>query len=229
MKKVALFDLDNTVYNGFSVIGLIESEILHGFFSFTEVIDLVDNMQKYRSGKLDYETAMTNGLNQWAKGLAGKRYTDVLDHAKKYYTKHKKSFFPYVSKLIPKIKKTHDIYFITGEPQFVGESLLTIFNVNGFYSSVMEEKNGIFTGEVINALSNNNGKKKAVSELLKNYDTKGSIAFGDSEGDIAMLEMVEHPICINSSKKLKEIGLVKKWLMVTPENIEKNVTNLLTI
>lgn len=227
MQKVAFFDLDNTVYNGFSVVGLIESQILHGFFNFTEVIDLGKNMQQYRNGELDYDMALTNALVEWASGLKGKEYKDVLKHAKNYYTKHKKSFYPYVSTLFPLLKKTHDIYFVTGEPQFVGEALIDIFDVDGFSSSEMEVKNGLFTGHVTKALSNSKGKKMAVEELFKKYEKKGSFAFGDSEGDIKMLEMVENPVCINPSDAVKEIGLAKKWLMVTPENIEKHVLKLL--
>jgi phosphoserine phosphatase len=227
MKKAALFDLDNTIYNGYSVVTLIESQILHGYFSIGEVFSLLNDMRKYRRGALDYDTAMTNGLIQWAKGLKGKNYNKVAEHAKRFYSNHKKNFFPYVSTLIPVLKQTHDVYFVTGEPQFVGEALVSLFDVNGFSSSVMEVKNDRFTGEITDILSHRSGKKIAAEKILSQYDKKGSFAFGDSEGDFEMLKLVENPICVNSSKELTRMGLQEKWLMVTPDDIERKIATLL--
>lgn len=227
MKKVALFDLDNTVYNGYSVIALIESQIFRGYFSIGEVFSLLNDMRKYRKGLLDYDTAMTNGLLQWAKGLKGKNYNKVAEHTRKFYSNHKRNFFPYVSTLIPILKQTHDIYFVTGEPQFVGKALVSLFDVDGFSSSMMEVKNGIFTGKVTDILSHRSGKKLAAEKILSQYSKKGSFAFGDSEGDLEMLKLVEYPVCVNSSKELEKIGLKEKWMMVTPDDIENKVAALL--
>ena len=51
---------------------------------------------------------------------------------------------------------------------------------------------------------------------MKNHDVtfSGSIAVGDSAGDLKMLEVVEKPIVFNPEKKLYDIALQRGWEIV---------------
>ena len=54
--------------------------------------------------------------------------------------------------------------------------------------------------------------KRAVEK--ENLTLKGSIGVGDSEGDIALMKMVEIPICFNPNKLLYEEAKRHGWKVV---------------
>jgi HAD superfamily phosphoserine phosphatase-like hydrolase len=72
-----------------------------------------------------------------------------------------------------------------------------------------------FTGKIVDEhlIANKaNIIKRAVEK--ENLTLQGSIAVGDSEGDIPMLELVENPICFNPNDKLYRYAKINKWPVV---------------
>jgi phosphoserine phosphatase len=55
------------------------------------------------------------------------------------------------------------------------------------------------------------------------YSYENSFAFGDSEGDIELLNKVAHAFCINATEGLKQMAIAKKWHIVTPLSIIETV------
>jgi phosphoserine phosphatase len=86
-----------------------------------------------------------------------------------------------------------------------------------------ELKNGIYTGRTMQK-----GSSQPSFELLNKVDIlkdfirsrnlktnlKDAIAVGDSEGDIALLSIVGHPIAFNPSRLLVDVAKKKKWQIV---------------
>ena len=62
---------------------------------------------------------------------------------------------------------------------------------------------------------------------MAKYGKRSSFAFGDSEGDIGMLETVQHPICVNASSGLQKVASEKGWNIKKPEEVEDFVIMLL--
>ena len=48
----------------------------------------------------------------------------------------------------------------------------------------------------------------------ENLTLKDSWGIGDTEGDIPMLEMVEHPVCFNPNMKLYRHAKINGWKIV---------------
>lgn len=71
-------------------------------------------------------------------------------------------------------------------------------------------------------------KLAAIINLLGQYGKEESLAFGDSEGDIAMLDAVEHAFCVNATTELRDYGSNKKWHFETPGTLVQSVTNVLS-
>jgi phosphoserine phosphatase len=75
-------------------------------------------------------------------------------------------------------------------------------------------EDGRYTGEERNnsAVS----KQILVEQLITKHSVskRDSIAVGDSEGDIDMLSVVEHPIAFNPSKKLFQHARAHDWKVV---------------
>jgi len=227
-KKIALFDIDKTIYNGYIILSLAEYQLEKKIISINTFNNILEDANLYKKGLVDYETTIANLLIHWAQGLKDISYNEALRQTKYFLRNRGNRFFPFINPVIKLLKKTHDIYFVTGEPGFVAEAVTDLYRATDFFASNLEVENGIFTGKVNNFLSKREGKRKAIKEILKNYNIKGSIAFGDSEGDIEILDSVENAVCINPTEGLKKIAEEKGWIIVEPHKIEEIVKNILT-
>jgi len=62
---------------------------------------------------------------------------------------------------------------------------------------------------------------------LEAYPYEGSLGFGDSEGDIELLNMVAHAFCINATEGLRGVAAARGWHIVTPLSIIDEVKKVL--
>lgn len=225
-KYLALFDIDKTVYNGFTILPLADYQLKHGLLKQKYVDELYDDLQSYKASLVSYEETVANLCIHWANGLKGASYLQVLQNTKDFFKFDGKfyTFFPNVVRLL---LKTHDIYLITGEPRFIAQSIADKFRITGYVSAEFEVINDFFTGKVKRFLAKRSEKQEAIQHLLAKHETKNSFGFGDSEGDIEMLGVVHYPICINASPGLQKIALEKNWAIKKPEEVEDFIMTIL--
>lgn len=97
----------------------------------------------------------------------------------------------------------HDVYFISGSPDFLVKRLAETYKITGYRGSVYEFKEEHFTGHVI-PMWDSKSKQKALNELKEEraLDFLECYAYGDTNGDFNMLKQMGHPTAINPSMKL---------------------------
>lgn len=230
MKKrnIAFFDIDKTIYDGYLIFPLAE------YFFDENIItrDIIDSLDRglylYRSKQMDYESTVENFNKDFARGLKGYP-PDLLICKTLTFLKNMKlkNFFSFAEPLMKLLGKTHDIYFVTGEVQFVGKAVAEHFSVQGYISSEIEIKDGLFSGNITKSLARKEEKSAAIEMLFNAYPKEKSMAFGDSEGDIDMLDKVIHAFCINATERLMEVALTKGWHIVTSFSIIEEVKKIL--
>lgn len=71
--RVALFDIDNTIYDGYIIFPLTKLQAEYDLVPSDCYKDLQNDVENYNSTK-DYETFARNAMRHWAIGLAGKSY-----------------------------------------------------------------------------------------------------------------------------------------------------------
>lgn len=225
-KPIALFDIDNTIYEGFSYFELLEKQAREGLIKPQIPENAKSSMQKYKTKQQDYETTIVELIDIYAAGLKGKTYDEVLQSARQFYHNSTK-FFAYVKPTIQELQGTHDIALVTGEPQFVAQAVAERFGLGvQHYSTEYDVQDGKFTGLVKSYLASRHEKHDAIKHLMQGHGAKGSFAFGDSEGDIEMLRAVEHPICLNATNGLREIAENEQWPMPAIEQVTDLVKKL---
>ena len=227
-RRIALFDIDRTVYNGYLIFPLSEYFFSRGIIGRDIVENLNLDLRLYRAGEVDYETSVDNMNIHFGEGLKGRRLDATCAATADFLaTPGGNGFFPFAVPLVELLGKTHDVYFVTGEMQCIGKAVADHFSVQGYAATEMEVKEGIFTGAVIRSLAKKEGKTDAVRHILDTYPREGSLAFGDSEGDMDMLDGAAHAFCINATQALNEAALRKGWHIVTPLTIMEEVKKVL--
>lgn len=225
VKSIALFDIDNTMYEGFSYFELLEKQVNEGVIDKQVLDDAKASMQKYKSKLQDYETTILELLDMYAAGLQGKSYDEVLESTKRFYQNSKK-FFSYVKPTMEELRKSHDIALVTGEPQFAAKAVAELFTLESYYSTEYEVEAGKFTGSVKSYLASRYEKHNAIKHLMQGHGAKNSFAFGDSEGDIEMLRAVEHPVCLNCTDDLQDIAEKEHWHVSNAQEVTELVKKL---
>ncbi|MFC1629943.1 HAD family hydrolase [Patescibacteria group bacterium] len=219
-KKIALFDIDKTIYNGYTLFLLSEHQLKEKTIKQDCFDKICEDFEMYKRGVINYETTITNLLIHWAKGLKGISYVTVSKQAKHFLEGKGNRFYPFLKPVIELLQETHQIYLVTGEPKFIGQIISDLYQITGFIASEFETKNGIFTGEVKTFLAKREEKKESIKQLLEEHKTEHSFALGDSEGDIEMLNSVENAICISPTEGLRKIAKEKGWIITKPDEVE---------
>lgn len=142
---------------------------------------------------------------------------DVATHAQasqKVFEEYKDQVYRYTRGLIKELKaKGYMLFAISGSPTDVVEPFAAYYGIDDFVATRYLSDGKVYTGEVELFLGR---KNEALDMLVKKHglDYAGSIGVGDSEGDIAMLDVVENPIAFNPSKILLAEAKSKCWKIV---------------
>ena len=222
-KSIALFDIDKTIYNEHSFFAATKFLIDKGLLPDDTWTKIEQELGKYTQKIQTYSFTANNLLKIFVVALAGKNYDVIMKATKEFFDQNQANFYPYFKNILPILKQTHDVYLITTNSQMVAETVKAGFGLDGYLCTNFEVVDGIFTGEVLNSLADG---KHIVEDLLPKYGGN-TMAFGDSENDIGMLEKVTTPICINPSPELLAHATENGWLVTSDSEAENLILGIL--
>lgn len=215
--RVALLDLDQTLYDGFAFMDIMHDQQHRGIITPTEKAQMDASFQDYAEGRSGYTETVARLVSQEAEALKGQDFDVPLEAAKDYFTHNKRRFPPFGYELVGQLGlRGYEIYLVTSEPDFIAEAAMTELGAHSYISTNYEMKAGRYTGKVERMLADGQDKVAAIQEALPEFDPDMAVALGDSEADIAMLSLVKHAFCINPSEKMREVAAERGWPVVTP-------------
>lgn len=217
MKKVAIFDIDGTVFRSSLLIELTDALIQEGIFS-SKVRKLYNQTHKnWLDRKGSYKEYIEAVVKAYMRNIKGVNYDEFSRIAKKVVAFHKNRTYQYSRKVIEDLKKNnYYLLAISNSPQKVVKEFCRKMEFDKIYGRIYEiDDKKKFTGKVLH--SDLIGDK---AEILKRavdkegLTLKGSVGVGDTESDIAFLKMVERPVCFNPNQKLYQYARRVGWKIV---------------
>lgn len=216
-QKVAFFDIDGTVFRSSLFIELIEKLVADGDFpeSAAAEYEVVHKRWLNREGSYEaYIEAMITTFMNHIKGLA---YGVLADAGTEMIAVHQKRVYRYTRDLIRKLKaEGYYVVAISQSPKTILDEFCKSYGFDKVYGRMYEvDANDCFTGTVT-AEEVIKTKANIVTHVLeKEWVTQeGSLAVGDTEGDISMFESVATPICFNPNKRLYDHAQKMGWKVV---------------
>lgn len=216
-QKVAFFDIDGTVFRSSLFIELVEKLIEEEVFpaEAREEYQNVYNAWLDREGGYDeYIAAMVQTFYNHIKGV---HYGVFADLGRQVVALHSKRVYRYTRDLIKELK--NDDYFVVAISQSP-KAILDVFCKEYGFDKVYGRMYDIgptdcFTGEIIDEHIIQN-KANIIKRVFEKEEVtpEGSVAVGDTEGDISMLESVSRPICFNPNKELYAYAKQMGWKIV---------------
>jgi HAD superfamily hydrolase (TIGR01490 family) len=218
--KLAVFDIDGTIFRSSLVIELSHALVKDGVFPKKAKTEIAKEYLAWLDRKGSYQAYIDKVVKIYVKYIAGKNYAKVKKVAEQVIAFQKDRVYRFTRDLIKKLKKQN--YFlvaISGSPAYIVGPYAKAIGFNLFFGTRLEVKNEKFTGKVGDAgnLDSAHDKAGIIRVILKKYPSinlKKSLAVGDTESDIPMLSLVGQPIAFNPNFGLVRVAKAKKWQVV---------------
>lgn len=217
MKKVAIFDIDGTVFRSSLLIELTDALIQEGIFPSRARKLYSQAYGNWLDRKGPYEEYIEAVVEAFKQNIKGVQYNEFSKIAKKVTAFHKDRVYRYSRDIIRDLKKkNYYLLAISHSPQKVVKEFCKEMEFDKIYGQIYEtDIKKKFTGKVLYAEI-----IKDKAEILKRaiekekLTLKGSVGIGDTESDIAFLKMVEKPICFNPNQKLYQHAKNAGWKII---------------
>ncbi|HCB35597.1 MAG: hypothetical protein A2W52_01325 [Candidatus Taylorbacteria bacterium RIFCSPHIGHO2_02_49_25] len=217
MQKVAIFDIDGTIFRSSLYIQIVLRLIEEGIFKKTAAQDFARQKLAWLDRKGDYDVYVKAVVGAFTKNIKGVAYDDFSRVAEEVAAEQKDRVYRFTRDLIKECKrKGYFLLAISHSPKGALDHFckrLGFDKVYGlFYEMGPMER---FTGRVMEEAFIFNKASVARHALDKEGLTlRGSIGVGDTESDIPFLELVEQPICFNPNAKLFAHARRNSWKVV---------------
>jgi HAD superfamily hydrolase (TIGR01490 family) len=217
MKPFAVFDIDGTILrwqlyhailDALNKSGLISAE------SFAEVrkARMTWKQRSAQDSYADYEHAVVEAFDGAITGISYRDFMTAVEHVLEEY---KGQVYTYTRDLIRSLKEQGYLVFAISASQFQAVELLAKhYGFDDWGGSVYEVKDDRFTGDKV--ILKRDKKPLYLQQLIEKHGAskEGSVGIGDSDSDIPMLDVVEHPIAFNPNKPLFEHAKKQGWDIV---------------
>ena len=216
-RPFAVFDIDGTVIRWQLYHAIADALAKMGHID-AEMFDQARNARmqwKKRVGEdafKDYEEVL---IDIYDKALVTLTADDFMAAVQHVFDEYKDQTYTYTRDLIRSLKEQGYLLFaISASQEEVVEMLAKYYGFDAWAGSKYPREGNHFTGKKIPL--KRDLKVKKLNGFIKNFSatTAGSIAIGDSDSDIPMLESVEQPIAFNPNKALFHHAKDKKWKIV---------------
>lgn len=217
LHKVAIFDIDGTIFRSSLLIELVEALIADGLFPASASKNYEREYKKWLDREDSYEKYIMAVVAVFTKHIKGVSYKSFLTTGKTMVASKKHMIYRYTRDLIKNLKKRgYFLLAISQSPKGILDPFCQDLGFDKVYGRLYElGPQDCFTGQVTDEhlIANKaNIVKRAVEK--ENLTLRGSVAVGDTDDDISMLELVDTPICFNPNQKLYRYAKLNNWKVV---------------
>lgn len=200
MTKFAFFDLDKTLYDGYSTSDFCTFMAENGWCD-RSVYRENEILQNLYTGSLESYDEISLGVIKLGikvlKGMTREQILSVEDEFIKVYSK----LYPYTYPLLHLLKKAGFMCYLISAATFPPVEVIGRNLSMPFYASTGIIKDRKYTGELKIHL-NGEAKRQAIKNILEGTaQPTFSLSFGDSTGDLPLLETADQAFVLNAHQE----------------------------
>ncbi len=222
LKKVAVFDIDGTLFRSSLLLELMDALITAGIFPKAARKHYADAWMRWQGRKgsaasgFSYYEFIENVVSTYRQYIKGVRRADVWRVAEKVVDFHKIRLYRFTRGLIKKYDKSHFLLAISHSPYEAVAPFAKSLGFDKVYAQVYEVDDKVrFTGKVLyEDIILDKGKVLKRACEKEGLTLEGSVGVGDTESDISFLKKVERPIAFNPSMKLYLAAKKNAWEVI---------------
>jgi HAD superfamily hydrolase (TIGR01490 family) len=214
-KRVAFFDVDNTLLKGSTLFFLGRGMYQRGFFTRKDISAFVLANIRYRLTGKENKEEIARFQNAATDFIKGHNVIEIEKIGQEIYEE-------YVSPAIwqgtvelarEHLAKDEEVWLVTATPLDMANLMAKRLGLTGALGTKAEIENGVYTGKIIGNILHGREKVAAIKELSfeRSFDLKDCYAYSDSHHDIPLLEAVGNPRAINPDTLLKIRAYRDNW------------------
>lgn len=213
MKRFAVFDIDGTLIRWQLYHAIADAMIKLGYADAADyrLVKAARMQWKHRSETEAFRAYEEKLVEAYETVLANLTYEQFEHAARAVFDEYKDQIYTYTRDLISALKDNGYLLFaISGSQIEIVRMIADYYGFDDCVGTVYERSGNGFTGKVT---SHREGKHVILDRLVRKHAAtyEDSYGVGDSEGDISMLEAVEHPIVMNPTKQLFDHAETQGW------------------
>ena len=225
-RPFAVFDIDGTVAREALFLSVVHEICRRGLIPGAEAARIeaaYDAWRKRRRGDpfSDYVQLCVRTIERHLSAIEVSRYEEIVAGVLKQTAEY---VYLYTTRLIKELKgKGYVILAISGSEGRTVDHFCLRHGFDDWVGADFHHRDGFFTGSADYTSEN---KGRYLEEMIKKHglSLEGSVAVGDTMGDVEMFKMVETPICFNPNIELQRTALENGWTIVVER---KNVIYVL--
>jgi HAD superfamily hydrolase (TIGR01490 family) len=216
-RRVAIFDVDGTIFRSSLLIEITEALIREGVFPRRARTFYRAAHGRWLDREGPYEHYIDAVTRSFVRHIRGVSYRDFQRIAKRVVVTERRRVYRYTRDLIARLRaRRYYLLAISNSPLGVLKEFCGTLGFSKVYGRLYEiDRTGKFTGTVMyEDLIADKAKilKRAIEK--EHLSLAGSVGVGDTESDIPFLKLVERPICFNPNRALYRRARRAGWKVV---------------
>lgn len=217
-KPAAFFDIDGTLFRSSLLIELVDELVAAGLFPKSVQTDYAAAHEAWLSRQGTYEDYIAAVIDTFLTHIKGVKYTDFAEVGHRVVARKGKRVYRFTRDYIKRLKDDgYALIAISQSPKIILDDFCTEYGFDKVYGRMYAvDAENCFTGETMDEqiIQNKANIVERVFEHHPELTPEGSIAVGDTEGDVSLLESVSVPVCFNPNQALYDHAKQQNWHVV---------------
>jgi len=208
--KLALFDLDDTLFDGDTEAEWVKYMDRIGLIKDLDFYSKMDIFEKnYREGRLDVDEYSEFLLSP----IIGKSLKELEDHIEDFTSDIVTRFSDELSQELLD-KHQNDIKVLTsGSLSFLVHKIGAKLGIENCFGTDPEYFEGQFTGRVDGRPNFSEEKVRRINKWMDPNKFDQIFSYSDSIHDLPLLEFADFPMAISPDKELRRVAKEREWLI----------------
>lgn len=216
-RRVAVFDIDGTIFRSSLLIELVDVCIAQGVFPQDARALFDEEKRLWQDRKGEYSAYIAGVVTAFGKYIVGVEKGQFDEIARDVIGTHKDRVYRYTRDLIKKLSdERYFLLAISHSPKELVDLFCKHLGFHKVYARIYTiDSNNLFTGNVQDEDMIDDKATMLKRAIEKEQLTlTGSYGVGDTSADISFLSLVEHPICFNPSSNLYKHAKQEGWKVI---------------
>jgi len=217
-KPVAFFDVDGTLFRSSLLIELVEELVREGIFPTDAQAGYAQANAAWLAREGTYDSYIDAIIQTFLSNIKGVHYGQLADIGRRVVALKSKRVYTFTRDYVQELKAAgYVLIAISQSPKTVLDEFCRQYGFDKVYGRIYEiGPSECFTGEVTDehVISNKANIVNRVFERHSELTRAGSIAVGDTDGDIPLLASVDRPLCFNPNQALLDHAKRQGWEVV---------------
>jgi len=212
MKKLIIFDVDNTIVKGQSqrllLSYLYKNKKISPFYFILVLIWFI----AYKFHIVRNPRKIVSFAYSFIKGKSISEIDIIMNDF--FNNSLKNNLFPGAINEIEKFKmENDDIVLISNASSIVVKPLAEFLCIKKYFCTELDTNNGIYSGKIVGDIMYGENKKNTIIKYAKDngYRLDEAYAYGDHISDLYVLDIVGHPVVVNPISSLDRIAMKRHW------------------